>query len=236
MRGAIIVAGGTGERFGRAGGKQMAPLAGEPLLAHTLRAFEKCAAVDAIVIVCHPDGVGECRERVVGATAARKVVAIVSGGPTRRRSVAAGLAALPDACETVAVHDGARPLIQPDTIQRSYELLEATDAAGVVVGHPVVDTLKRTGADGRIGATVDRTGLWVAQTPQVFHTTALKHAHGRAEESGLDSTDDSALVEDDGGVVVMLQGPRWNFKVTVPEDLEAAEALLLRRAGAGGPA
>ena len=235
MRGAIIVAAGTGERFGRTDGKQMAPLAGGPMLAHTLRAFEECAAVDTIVVVCHPDSVEECRELVVRAVDALKVAAIVPGGPTRRSAVAAGLAVLPRECDIVAVHDGARPLIEPGTIESAFGLLESSSVDGVVVGHPVVDTLKMTGPDARIAATVDRSGLWVAQTPQVFRTDALKRAHARAEESGREATDDAALVEDDGGAVVMLRGPRWNLKVTVPEDLEVAEALLSRRAGKGGP-
>ena len=233
---AILVAAGTGTRSGLADGKQMTSLAGEPMLAHTLRAFEECPAIDAIVIVCHAERVEECRERVVKGTGARKVVAVVAGGSTRTRSVAAGLEVTPQGCDVVVVHDGARPLIESSTIREAVGSLESLGADGVVVGHPVVDTLKSVGADGRVIATVDRAGLWVAQTPQVFRASELRSAHRRAETQGSDATDDAALVEADGGSIVMLEGPRWNFKVTLAEDIEAADALLLRRKREGGAA
>ena len=233
---AILVAAGTGTRSGLADGKQMTSLAGEPMLAHTLRAFEECPAIDAIVIVCYAERVEECRERVVKGTGARKVVAVVAGGSTRTRSVAAGLEVTPQGCDVVAVHDGARPLIESSTIREAIGSLESSGADGVVVGHPVVDTLKSVGADGRVIATVDRAGLWVAQTPQVFRASELRSAHRRAETQGSDATDDAALVEADGGSIVMLEGPRWNFKVTLAEDIEAADALLLRRKREGGAA
>ncbi len=233
---AILVAAGTGTRSGLADGKQMTSLAGEPMLAHTLRAFEECPAIDAIVIVCYAERVEECRERVVKGTGARKVVAVVAGGSTRTRSVAAGLEVTPQGCDVVVVHDGARPLIESSTIREAVGSLESLGADGVVVGHPVVDTLKSVGADGRVIATVDRAGLWVAQTPQVFRASELRSAHRRAETQGSDATDDAALVEADGGSIVMLEGPRWNFKVTLAEDIEAADALLLRRKREGGAA
>jgi 2-C-methyl-D-erythritol 4-phosphate cytidylyltransferase len=233
---AVLVAAGTGTRSGLADGKQMTSLAGEPMLVHTLRAFEECAAIDAIVIVCHPARVEECRERVVKGAAARKVVAVVAGGSTRTLSVAAGLEVTPQGCDVVVVHDGARPLIEPSTISDAIGLLESSRADGVVVGHPVIDTLKSIAPDGRVIATVDRAGLWAAQTPQVFRASVLRSAHRRAEARGSEATDDAALVEADGGSILMLEGPRWNFKVTLAEDIEAADALLLRRKRDGGAA
>lgn len=231
MNAAIIAAGGTGERFGDGRGKQLALVAGEPLIAHTLRAFESCATVDAVVLVTHPDRVAEYAAVAVDA-APTKLAAVVAGGSTRRASVAAGIAALPEGAELVAVHDGARAAITPELIEVAYAALAAHPAAtGVVVGHPAFDTIKRVDADGQVVETPDRAGLWVAQTPQVFRMTALARAQERAAEQGFEGTDDASLVERDGGVVMMVEGPRWNMKVTVPEDVAVLETLLaLRRA------
>jgi 2-C-methyl-D-erythritol 4-phosphate cytidylyltransferase len=229
VRTAIIVAGGSGERFGREGGKQLAPVGGLPLVAHTVGAFERCVAVDAIVLVCDPDRTDEFR-RVVVETGAVKVVAVVAGGETRRLSVAAGLAAVPPGSVTIAVHDGARAFVDPSTIAAAIGSLEADPSLdGVVVGHPSCDTIKQADDTGLVVGTPDRSGLWVAQTPQVFRAEALARGHSRAAADGFEGTDDAALVERDGGAVRMLEGPRWNLKVTVPEDLEVLAALLARR-------
>lgn len=227
---AVIAAGGSGERFGVAGGKQLALVAGEPILAHTLRAFEACHAVDAIVVVTHPDRVADYGA-VALAAAPEKLSAVVAGGTTRRASVAAGLAALPAGAKLVAVHDGARAAVTPELVAAAFAALEAEPgAAGVVVGHPAFDTIKRVGDGARVIATPDRSELWVAQTPQVFRLAALAHAHARAEEEAFEGTDDASLVERDGGTVLMVEGPRWNIKVTVLEDIAVLEALLsLRR-------
>jgi 2-C-methyl-D-erythritol 4-phosphate cytidylyltransferase len=229
VRSAIIVAGGSGERFGREGGKQLATVDGLPLVAHSVRAFERCEAVDAIVLVCTPGREDEFRD-VLERTGARKVVAVVAGGETRRRSVAAGLASVPPGSRTIAVHDGARAFVEPSTIAAALAALEADPALdGVVVGHPSYDTIKLTDATGLVVDTPDRSGMWVAQTPQVFWADALGRAHARAEAEAFEGTDDASLVERDGGSVRMLEGPRWNLKVTVPEDLEVLAALLVRR-------
>ncbi len=235
MNAAIIVAGGAGERFGDPRGKQLAPVAGLPVLTHTLRAFERCDAVDVIVVVTHPDRVAAYRAEAVEPAGAAKVVAVVAGGETRMASVAAGLAALPEGCAIVAVHDGARAAVMPETIAAGFEALESDPTLdGVVVGHPAVDTIKEADADGRVLSTPDRSRLWVAQTPQTFRVAALERAHERARVEGFVGTDDAVLVERGGGAVAMLMGPRWNLKVTVPEDLVVLEALLKTREGDGG--
>ena len=227
MNAAIIAAGGVGERFASGGGKQLALVAGLPVLAHTLLAFEACDAVDVVVVVTHPDRVDAYRREAVEAIGSSKVVGVVPGGATRRASVAAGLAALPEGVDLVAVHDGARAAVRPATIAAAFAELESrTDAAGVVVGHRAVDTMKRVDADLRVAETPDRDVLWVAQTPQVFRASALVQAHARAAAESFEGTDDASLVERDGGVVLMLEGPRWNMKVTVPEDLTVLAALL----------
>jgi 2-C-methyl-D-erythritol 4-phosphate cytidylyltransferase len=231
MNAAVIAAGGSGERFGDGAGKQLAVVAGLPVLAHTLLAFERCPDVDAIVVVTHPDRVEEYRREAVEVSGATKVVGVVAGGATRVQSVRAGLAALPEGVDLVAIHDGARAAITPDTISAAFAAIAGSpDVDGAVVGHPCVDTVKEVDASGRVIGTPDRTRLWMAQTPQVFRAVALARAYWRAGIAGFEGTDDASLVEAVGGTVVMVTGPRSNLKVTVPEDLDMLEALLMARA------
>jgi 2-C-methyl-D-erythritol 4-phosphate cytidylyltransferase len=225
--GAIIVAGGTGERFGRDGGKQLAKVFGLSVLGHTLRAFESCEIVDEVIIVVHPDRVAEY---AIEADQTLKVTGIVAGGETRQDSVAAGLAALATSFDVVIVHDGARPLVTPSLISEAVHSLVSSGVDGVVVGHPAYDTIKCVDADGTIRATEDRSLLWVAQTPQVFRAASLRAAYVAAAEEGFIGTDDSSLVERQGGRVLMCLGQRDNLKVTVPEDLPIVERLLQSRA------
>lgn len=230
MNAAVIVAGGTGERSGLAGGKQLAVVAGLPVLSHTLHAFERCAAIDAIVVVVHPDRIAQYRSAAIDPLRLMKVVAVVGGGERRQDSVEAGLAALPADTDTVAVHDGARPLVTPDVIARAIGSLTAdTSLSGVVVGHPSYDTLKTVDADGQVLGTPDRRTLWVAQTPQVFRAGALRDAYRAAAASGFTGTDDASIVEHAGGKVAMVAGPRDNIKITVPEDLLVVERIMESR-------
>jgi 2-C-methyl-D-erythritol 4-phosphate cytidylyltransferase len=220
---AVIVAGGVGERFGAPGGKQLAMVCGKPVVAWSAAAFDACERVDHVVLVAHPERL----EEYAAALPAAKLRASVPGGATRQDSVEAGLEALPDGVDVVAVHDGARPLVTPETIARALDALSSDrDLAGVVVGHPQFDTVKRVFAENEVGATVDRNGLWAAQTPQVFRLGVLREAYRRAAADGFVGTDDSSLVERIGGRVRMLRGPRENIKVTVPEDLIVVEAVL----------
>lgn len=229
---AIIVAGGTGERFGRDGGKQLVRVAGLPVLAHSIRAFQEAARVDTIVVVAHPERIDEYRRDAVGVSGASKVLDVVPGGETRMRSVLAGLAAVPAESTIILVHDGARPLIAPETIDAVIEALERDDQTdGMVVGHPAYDTLKIVDPDGRIGRTADRASVWAAQTPQVFRAAALRDAYERAVAAGWDGTDDASFVEQAGGRVTMFGGPRDNIKVTVLEDLAVVEGALRARRG-----
>jgi len=223
---AVIVAGGTGERFGRAGGKQLVQLVGATVLGHTLQAFALCETIDEVIVVVHPDRVAEYATEIAQTL---KVSGIVAGGEARQESVAAGLAALSADVDIVVVHDGARPLVTPAIITAAVDHLITSGADGVVVGHPSYDTIKRVDADGAVIATEDRATLWVAQTPQVFRASRLRHAFALAEEEGYIGTDDSSLVERHGGRVLMLLGPRDNIKVTVPEDLAVVERLLESR-------
>jgi 2-C-methyl-D-erythritol 4-phosphate cytidylyltransferase len=230
---AVVVASGAGSRFGRGEGKQLAELAGIPMVGHAMLALERCADVDEVVLVCHPDAVAEFSAQVVVALALTKVSRVVPGGDTRQESVAAGLRAVSEDASIVAVHDGARPLVTESIFTEAIAALRGDGSAdGVVVGHPAVDTLKTVDADRTVTGTPDRASLWVAQTPQVFRTRVLRRAHEAAEASGFVGTDDASLVERAGGVVRMVEGPRHNIKVTVPEDLVFAAALLAVREGA----
>ena len=227
MNAAIIVAGGVGERFGDPRGKQLAPVAGLPVLTHTILAFERCADVDAIVIVAHPERIEAYTAEAIEPAGAAKVVAVVPGGATRTESVAAGLAALPEGSTFVAVHDGARAAVSAAAIRAGFAALASDPTLdGTVVGHPAIDTIKEADPEGRVISTPDRSRLWVAETPQTFRVDALVRAHELAAAEGFAGTDDASLVERCGGVVAMLMGPRWNIKVTVPEDLVVLAALL----------
>lgn len=203
---AIVVAGGSGSRYG--GHKQFEALAGRRVVDWSLAAARE--ACDGVVLVV-PAGVQEA-----GA---------VTGGATRSDSVRAGLAAVPDDAEVVLVHDAARPLAGPDLFARAIAAVRA-GADGVVPVVPVTDTVKRV--DGELVVeTLDRSSLVAVQTPQAFDARMLRDAHA----SGGDATDDAGLVESIGGKVVVVDGDRWNIKLTTPEDLMVMEALLAHRGG-----
>jgi len=227
---AIIVAGGSGERFGDARGKQLAKLAGRPVLAWSAEAFAAASGVGLVVLVAPPARAAEYREVVESATG--QVVVLAPSGETRQDSVRAGLSAVPSEFEAVIVHDGARPLVTAALVSACVARLAAEPGVdGAVVGQPCVDTVKTVDPDGLITGTPDRSALWTVQTPQVFRTEALRAAHERAAREGYFATDDAALVEYIGGRVAIVEGPRSNIKVTLPDDLVLAEALLRGRGG-----
>ena len=225
---AVVVAGGSGERFGAPGGKQLAEVEGVPVLGHALGAFLRASSVSEIVVVVHPERVEEYRARAVAPLGDSVPVMVVAGGDTRLQSVANGLAAVSRDADVIAVHDGARPLVMPATIDEAVAALIERQVDGVVVGHPSYDTVKLV--DGvRVTGTADRTRFWVAQTPQVFDARVLRTAYERALAEGYSGTDDASLVERIDGVVEMLEGPRENIKVTVAEDLDFVAAVLRHR-------
>lgn len=221
LNGAVIVAAGSSRRMGGQD-KLLAPLAGKPLLWHTLRAFEQCEEIGTVVLVLSPDNAAEVQGML---RAFKKVQHTCLGGARRQDSVRGGLMTLPP-CDFVAVHDGARPLVTPELISRGLASARVTGAASAAVA--VVDTLKAAGRDGIVTATVPRDGLWAVQTPQVFRYDLLLAAHEQAA-GGPEATDDCALAEQAGHEVFLYQGSRQNLKVTTPEDLVVAEALLRHR-------
>lgn len=207
---AIVVAAGSGSRYGKP--KQYEPLCGRRVLDWSLDAAR--ASCDGVVLVVHPSRADD----------AEPVDAVVAGAETRSGSVRAGLAAVPHDADVIAVHDAARPLATPALFDAAVAAVRA-GAQGAVCAVPLTDTVKRV-ADGAVAETLDRRRLVAVQTPQAFDAAALRAAHaGNAE-----ATDDAAVVEAAGGRVVVVAGDPHNLKITNPDDLAVAAALLERRA------
>jgi 2-C-methyl-D-erythritol 4-phosphate cytidylyltransferase/2-C-methyl-D-erythritol 2,4-cyclodiphosphate synthase len=200
----------------------LTPLAGTPLLFHSVRAFSACDVVDDVVVVVRSDRVQRVQE-LIEAMGPSKVRRVVRGGATRTESSRFGTAALPSEVDLVLVHDGARPLVSEELIRRVVEAASARGAA--IPGVPPVATIKRE-EDGVSAGTLDRRSLREAQTPQGFRRDLLAKALASAKRDGYEPTDEAAAVERVGGEVAIVEGDRLNLKVTVPEDLAIAEALL----------
>lgn len=212
----IIAAGGSGIRMGQP--KQLLPLWGKPMLAWTVEAFRAVPEISGIVLV------GAGRDLHLSEL-------VCEPGPERTDSIRNGLKLVPKDCDMVLVHDGARPLITPAIITSAIEACKKHDA--VVVGVPIKDTIKQIRKGGfetrpnmEIEKTLDRNALWAAQTPQVFKYQILVDAYKKAASA---ATDDSKLVEDLGIPVRMVMGSYENIKVTTPEDIIIAEAILCSR-------
>ena len=217
--GAVIVAAGSASRMGGID-KVMASLKGEPMIARTVRTFQECDAISEIVIVTREDLIvpisNLCKDM-------NKVKAVVVGGKSRQESVHLGLNALSDKVKLAAVHDGARPLITWQVIDRAVRAANTYGAAAPAV--PVKDTIKVV--EGRVVKnTPDRATLFAVQTPQVFDFDLLRGALKKAEQEGAQVTDDCSAVELMGFTVKIVEGDERNIKVTTPMDLKIAEMLL----------
>jgi len=210
---AIIAAGGSGKRMGQR--KQFLPLAGRSVLEWTISAFKNVPGISEIILVVSPDDLDRAKNLSAKITAS---------GAERQDSVKNGMKLVAPDTDIVVVHDGARPLITADIIEKAIK--EAMEYGACVVGVPVKDTIKRVGDDLFVEGTVDRDNLWQAQTPQAFKyeiiTRALKKAKAKM-------TDDAKLVEDLKIKVKMVLGSYENIKITTPEDLAIAEEILRRR-------
>ena len=217
----MVAAAGGSTRMGQP--KQHIQLGRYPVLIHTLLALQSADAVDEILLIARPEDIDTFMAQAAEA-GVTKLRTAVAGGATRQRSVANGLAALPAETTLVGVHDGARPLINPDTVAAVIEA--AARCGGAAVAVPVKDTLKRTDADGIIIDTPDRANLWRVQTPQVFDRAALCAAMDAAMAEGKDYTDDCQLMEAAGHQVKLVTGLDTNLKLTTPEDIALAKALM----------
>lgn len=219
---ALVVGAGRGHRFGGDQPKQYSPLAGSTVIGKTLKAFATHPSIDAVRAVIHPDD-RDLYEAAIRGVEKNKILDPVGGGATRQDSVRLGLESLQgDAPDMVLIHDAARPFVSTDIIDRVIEALGASK--GAIAAMPVTDTLKSSDG-GQINTTVDRTGLWRAQTPQGFHYSDILDAHQVCREDNS-LTDDAAVAEKVGLAVQLVTGSEENVKITTQGDLRHAERKL----------
>lgn len=218
--GAVIVGGGSGSRLGADLPKAFIPLGGTPLYQYSLKTFVKHPKIEEIIFVfpqTHSFSPSEKKKW------GEEGVEFVVGGKTRQQSVFNGLAALSGSIQGVLVHDAARPFLTTAVIDRLIASLEK--GFGGIAALPVTDTVKQ--ADGEcVVSTIDRSQLWIAQTPQAFPVTLLKQAYARAEAENWVVTDEASLIERLGERVALISGDSRNFKITTADDLALAEIIL----------
>lgn len=216
---AVVVAGGSGRRMGAAGGtrKQYLEIDGEPVLLRAIRPLVHHRAVEQVVVVLPADDAEQPPQWLRDLP-----VTLVAGGAERGDSVWNGLAAVDQGVDVVLVHDGARPFLSPEVVDR---VLEAAAEGGAIAAIPATDTIKEVDQEGRVIGTADRSRLWHAQTPQGFPVAVLREAYRRARSEGWQVTDDASLCERAGVRVRVVLGAFENIKITRPSDLLLAEAL-----------
>ncbi|WP_336885193.1 2-C-methyl-D-erythritol 4-phosphate cytidylyltransferase [Caldalkalibacillus salinus] len=224
--GAIICAAGQGKRMGLGHNKQFVELDGIPLLVHTLKRLTQTTMIETFVVVV---GHGEV-DKVTSLLSQYKLpsgIHVITGGDERQDSVYEGvkhMASLAETPDIVLVHDGARPFI--DELDLDRVVNEAQREGAAIFAVPVTDTIKETDQHQHVSQTLDRTKLWAVQTPQAFRYSLLKEGHESAKERHIYMTDDAALVERLDKRVVIVEGSRYNIKLTTPEDLTYAQVLL----------
>ena len=212
--------------MGAAVEKQFLYLNGIPILAHTLKVFDDSPEIDGVVLVVAARRHQVLKQEVLDSHPCKKLLWIVDGGLERQDSVARGLEAVPPECEIVVVHDGVRPLVGIDLLGSVVKAARHHGAA--IAAIPAGDTVKRV-ERGLVTRTLEREKIWLAQTPQAFHTSLLRRAYHEAVSDKTTVTDDAALVERLGAEVHLVLGSNDNIKVTTPTDLIIAEALLAQR-------
>ncbi len=224
---AIITAAGSGKRFGEGGGgipKQLAPLNGEPLLAHSIRIFSGCDSIGEIVVVVPHDWLDFIKSEIVDKFKFEKVSKLTPGGEERQHSVENGFRSLTDKPDIVLVHDGVRPFVKPETIEAVIN--EAAGSGAAICAVQATDTVKLSSPELYVENTLERSSIWLAQTPQGFRYEILDEAFRCAREDGYVGTDESILVERIGVKVKLVQGSRYNIKITTKDDIILGELLL----------
>lgn len=221
---AIIVAAGKGIRMNHSVRKQYLLIADRPVLGHTLMVFDACELVDEVFVVISKEDSDFCQDTLIPPLNLKKKINLVSGGTERQDSVYNGLLALSPKTDTVVVHDGVRPFVGPEELTACITGAEETGAC--ILGIPAGDTLKHVGKTGRIEKTLARDNIWLAQTPQVFKYELILRAHETARRDGFRGTDDALLLERLGIDVKIIPGSKTNIKITTPQDLALAEAIL----------
>ena len=221
----IIVAAGEGKRIGGPASKGFLPIAGRPLVLRTLDRFYSARSIEKVILVVAGKELRQSQTLIQNdPNLGHRPWVLQTGGATRQESVRRGLEKLDSDCEIVAIHDGARPFVSSLLIDRCVD--EAYRAGAVVVGVPVRDTIKAVSEEHWVQGTPARNSLWEIQTPQVFRKEVIMEAHDWGLRQAVEATDDAMLVEGIGKPVFLLEGERTNIKITVPEDILLAEALL----------
>jgi len=220
---AIITTAGQGRRMGVDTPKQYLEVQGRPIIVHTLERFSQIPGIDQLVVVVPPSDVESFGEDVISRYGFPPQWKVVAGGAVRQDSVMNGLKALTDDVDVVIVHDGVRPFISPEVIERSIH--KANECGACVVAMPLKETVKRVGEDEAVNETVDRSVLWGAQTPQTFKAEILREAYDAAYRDNFTGTDEAMLVERLGHTVKVVRGDYRNIKITTAEDLIIAEAI-----------
>lgn len=212
------------------GAKERKPylmLAGKPILAHTLSEFERCSLIDETVLIVAKNDVEHSGVSIVETFEFKKVSRIIVGGLKRQDSVWEGLKALKNDSELVMVHDGVRPFVSQEVLEKSIH--ETFNCGATITAVPVKDTIKMVSERKEVLETLDRDKVWMVQTPQTFRLDILKMAFEKAFKDGFYGTDDASLVERMGVKVKVIPGSYENIKITTPEDLVLGEAILRRR-------
>ncbi len=220
---ALIVAAGSSRRMGF--DKLLTLIGGRPVLWHSVSALASCPEVDALTVVTRADLIPSLAQLLESASHG-KPLSFVEGGAERHLSVSAGLKGL-DGTGFVAVHDAARPLVTPAVVAACLALARKHGAASCAA--PVPDTLKRADASGMVASSVDRTGLWAMQTPQIFSVALLTEAYAAVLRAGESVTDEVSAVERLGRPVALYENTDWNLKITYPRDIGLAELILAQR-------
>jgi len=224
---AIVPAAGTGERMGITRKKPYLLLNKRPLLYYTLTALDSITSIAQIIVAVAPGDERFCQQQVLEKFHFNKSIQLIPGGSSRQESVRRLLERVPDDAQLVLIHDGARPLITPELLEQA--IAETRVWKATVLAVPVKDTIKSANDTLQIEKTISREQLWAIQTPQTFERSVIQEAHQRASQEGFIGTDDAALVERMGVRVKIVMGSYDNIKITTPEDLIVAEALLKSR-------
>lgn len=223
---AVILAAGSGRRFSDDRAKQFAQVAGESVLVRSARAFEESELISEIIIVTRRADVEGCRN-ILKEKGITKVTRVVAGGDTRQKSAKNGFEAVNPACEFVAIHDAARCLVTPEMIEAAMESAFVHGACACAA--KATDTIKKTDGANSITETVDRENAWLVQTPQIFMADMYRAAAYMGEKDNVEATDDCALCERLGFKVKLVDVGKTNMKITYPEDVIIAEAILKYR-------
>ncbi|MDL1968418.1 MAG: 2-C-methyl-D-erythritol 4-phosphate cytidylyltransferase [Deltaproteobacteria bacterium] len=229
MISAVIVAAGKGIRMDDNVRKQYLLLDDRPIISRTIEVFDECNIIDEIFLIVPEEDFVFCNENILNQQNFQKKVSLVPGGAKRQDSVYNGLLAIDNITDDsiVVIHDGVRPFIRSEQLTECITC--ATDHDACIFGIPAYDTLKRVNSSGFIENTIERSTIWLAQTPQAFKYNLIKRAHENALRTGINGTDDAMLVEQLGIKVRVVRGSRCNVKITTREDLLLARAMVNKR-------